>query len=713
MKFTGLMNRSEKLRAYTGDRIEALSAASTGWRMNRKVGLTFGAIAVAMGALAMVTVGSLFVMRSSVGRVTNLSQANQALLRVQTQAVAAQGHLKDYVIRPDERLTAEIAETLDEALASLDDAKDGADAMGEGEALTSVRTALEATRRSADKIVAAQRIISQQVDKELVVRGPAIAETLRSITEQAHNSGNANASYSAGVAQAQYLEMRVNVTRYLSDASPATAKLAKDNLLNLEDGMNVLFEVLEGTGLSGAADKVIVEVVAYDKAFDQVIASTNIRNREVDRTLRVTGPALAKNAERIVHAIENAQGGATLAAQATSLGAVMIALLASAAGIAVAMIAGTLTQRLIAQPIMRMAERMRSLAAGDLAIEIVETDRTDEVGDMARAVEVFRGNAREVDERRSAAVEAERRELDREHTLAREREADRVRAETERREAMLALAESFEASVRHVVESVGASARQIEGGARLVSDTAEQSGQLTAGVAAAANQASENSLIVASATEEMSLSIAEVSQQIGGAAKVAQEASDRARSTDAIVGDLIADTRTIEDVVALIADVARQTDLLALNATIEASRAGEAGRGFTVVAHEIKTLAERTASATQEIASKIARARETSGLAATAITDIAKTIDEISEIATVVASAMEQQRITTSQIAESTSQAAQGSHNVARNIDQVHEGVGATGRAARESLVAADDLNRQAETLRDAVDSFLTTVRAA
>ena len=175
----------------------------------------------------------------------------------------------------------------------------------------------------------------------------------------------------------------------------------------------------------------------------------------------------------------------------------------------------------------------------------------------------------------------------------------------------------------------------------------------------------------------------------------------------------MADTRTIEDVIALIADVARQTNLLALNATIEASRAGDAGRGFAVVAGEIKTLAGRTASATEDIASKIAGTRDTTALAATAITDIAKTIDDISGIATVVASAMEQQKVTTAQIADSTSQAAQGSHNVARNIDQVHKGVGATGRAAYESLRAADDLNRQAEALMNAVDGFLATVRAA
>jgi methyl-accepting chemotaxis protein len=702
MRLAELIDRTAKLRAHASERIEALSAASTGWRMNRKVRLTFGAISVAMAALALVSVGSLFVVRASVGGVTDLSQANQTLLRVQTQAVAAQGELKDYVIRPDEGLATGVAERLDKALDSLDDAKDGAGAIGEAEALKSVRTSLEATRESAGKIVAAQRTINQQVQQELLVRGPAIAETLKSITDQAHQSGNADGSYSASVAQSQYLEMRVNVTRYLSDASPATAKLAKDNLLDLEDDMNLLFDKVEGTNLSGNADKVIVELVAYDKAFDKVIGATQIRNREVDRTLRVTGPALAKNADRIVRAINSRQGGATLAAQAASLGAILIVLLASAAGIALALFAGVLTQRLIAQPIIRMAERMRSLAAGDRGFEIAETDRTDEVGDMARAVEIFRANAHEVDERRRAAIEAERRELEREQTLAHER-----------KKAMLALADSLETSVRHVVESVGASAKQIESGARLVSDNAEQSGQLAAGVATAAAQASENSMIVASATEEMSLSIAEVSQQIAGAAKVAQDASDRARSTDAIVGNLIEDTRTIEDVIALIADVARQTNLLALNATIEASRAGDAGRGFAVVAGEIKTLAGRTANATEEIASKIARTRDTTAMAATAITDIAKTIDEISGIATGVASAMEQQMVTTAQIAESTSQAAQGSQNVAQNIDQVHQGVDATGRAAQESLRAADDLNRQAESLMNAVDGFLANVRAA
>lgn len=713
MQITELAGRMKRYRSHIARRIEAWSVTSTGWRMNRKVTLTFGAISVAMFTVALVTVGSLFTIHSSVRRVTDLAQANQALLRVQTRSVAAEGLLKDYVIRPNDRVAAEVVTTLSSALDSLDDAKDGADAMGETHEFKAVRSALQDTQSSAAKIVAAQHMIGLQIDKELVVRGPAIAAALRSITERAYASRNSDATYAAGVAQERYLEMRVNVTRYLSDASPATAKMAKENLLDLEDAMNILFEKLKGTGLSATADKVIVEVVAYDKAFDKVIEATKIRDREVDSTLRISGPALTKNADRIVGAIDRVQGRATLAAQVASLGAVTVAILTSAIGIVVALFAGTLTQRLIAQPIVRMAEKMRALAAGDLGVEMTGTDRTDEIGDMARAVEIFRSNAREVDERRSAAIEAERRELEREQTQARDREVERSHAHTERRAAMLALADGFEASVRHVVESVGASARQIEGDARLVSDTVDQSGRLTADVAVAATQASENSLIVASATEEMSLSIAEVTRQIGGVAQIALGASDRARATDAIVGDLIADTRTIEDVVALIANVAQQTTLLALNATIEAARAGDAGKGFAVVAAEINYLANQTAQATEEIAGKIARARDTSGVAANALTDIARTIDEISSIATVVACAMEQQSITTGQIAETTSQAAEGSQNVAHNIAQVHKGVGATGRAAQEALTAADSLNRQAETLKVTVDDFLATVRAA
>lgn len=690
-----------------------LSVASTGWRMSRKIMLIFGATGLAMTTLALITIASLFAIHASVSGVTDLAKANQSLLRVQTRSIVAQGLLKDYVIRPDDRTAQQLSATLDAALESLDSATDAAAALDQSEALVAVRSALEGTRRSADRIVAAQQVIRSQIDKELDVRGPLIAGKLRRITEQAHSTRSADATYAAGVSQARYLEMRVNVTRYVAAPSPATARLVKANLLDLEDAMNILFEAVEGTPMLAIADQAITEVVAYDKIFDKVVAATAIRNREVNHILQVSGPALADNADQIIGAIESVQGGKTFSAQAAALGALTIVLIASASGIAITLVAGILMQRLVTRPIVRIAEEMGALAAGNLGIEIVETGRSDEVGDMARAVEIFRSNAREIDQRRSAAFAAERQEIEREQARARDREADRLRTEAERRAAMLALADSFEASVRHVVDSVGALAQQIEEDARLVSQTVAHSGHLTADVAVAAQQASRNSMIVANATEEMSLSIAQVATQIGSAAQIANAAASSANATDAIVGDLVADTRSIEDIVSMIAKVARQTNLLALNATIEAARAGSAGKGFAVVAAEIKQLANQTAEAAKEVAGKIARARGTTGLAATALTDIARTIGEINGIATSVASAMAQQSTTTGQIAASTSEAAGGSQNVATIIAQVHGGIDATGRAAQETLSAAADLNRQADSLKVSVDDFLATVRAA
>jgi len=702
-----------RARQLAAVQVERISVLSTGWRMSRKIRLVFGATAAAMATLALITMASLVAIHWSVGRVTDLAQGNQALLRVQTRTISAQGLLKDYVIRPDDRTADELLATLKASLDSLDDAHNAAEALGQSEALENVRTALKSTILSANRIVAAQKTISAEVSKELDVRGPLIAEKLRSITEKAHNGGNSAASYATGLAQARYLEMRVNVTRYMVEPNVATAKQVHQNQLDLEDATNLAFEELSGSPLLAAADKVIIDVVAYDTAFDRVVAATKIRNREVDRALNVSGPALARNVDRIVSAIDSAQGNTTLSAQAAAYGALMIVILASAAGILVTLIAGLLTQRLVTRPIAHMAEVMNGLASGDLAIEMAGLERSDEVGDMARAVEIFRANAHEVEERRAAALEAGREEIERQKAQSREREAERVRASGERRMAMLSLAANFEASVRGVVERVGAVSRQIEIEAKHVSQAVDESSFLAEDVAVAATQASHNSSIVATATEKMSASIADVTRQIGSAADIAKKASDSASATDAIVGDLIADTRSIEDVVALIAKVARQTNLLALNASIEAARAGSAGRGFAVVAAEIKNLANQAADATKDVAEKIARARGTSGLAANALTEIAQTLIDINSIASSVANSMAQQSATTGQIAESTGQAATGSQNVAHIVAQVSEGIGASGRAAQLTLSAAADLNCQAETLKLSVDDFLATIRAA
>jgi methyl-accepting chemotaxis protein len=232
-------------------------------------------------------------------------------------------------------------------------------------------------------------------------------------------------------------------------------------------------------------------------------------------------------------------------------------------------------------------------------------------------------------------------------------------------------------------------------------------------VAAASTQTSVNVQTVATATEELAVSVQEIGRQVAQSARIAGQAVEDARQTDATVQALAAGAQKIGDVVTIIQDIANQTNLLALNATIEAARAGDAGKGFAVVASEVKALANQTGKATEEIGSQIVQIQDTTRQAVTAIQGIARTIGEINEIAASIASAVEQQNAATQEISRNVQQAAKGTQDVSNNIAGVKQAATETGVAATEVLGAAKDLSRQSGELRGEVDHFIADVQAA
>ncbi|RKQ70277.1 methyl-accepting chemotaxis protein [Oceanibaculum indicum] len=348
--------------------------------------------------------------------------------------------------------------------------------------------------------------------------------------------------------------------------------------------------------------------------------------------------------------------------------------------------------RAVVGRLMRLTTAMESISQGDLTAEIPNSGR-DEIARMADALAVFRDNAVALEESRAAA------------------DQERRQAAEERRKMMYQLADDFEAKIGDVVKAVATAASGLKTSAESMAHTAEETRTQATTVAAASEQASSNVQTVGVAAEELSSSISEIGRQVSESATIAQRAVSAAQRTNGTVQELMKAAQQVGEVVQLIRGIAEQTNLLALNATIEAARAGEAGKGFAVVASEVKNLANQTGKATEDVSGQIEVMQGTTEEAVGAITEIASIISEINEIATVIASAVEEQNAATQEIARNVQQAASGTQEVSSNIVGVSTAAELSGTTAHEVLNSANDLMSQSERLRNQVDQFLTQVR--
>jgi methyl-accepting chemotaxis protein len=446
-------------------------------------------------------------------------------------------------------------------------------------------------------------------------------------------------------------------------------------------------------------DKVEASLPPYHEVMQRVVDTARAgRTEEAIALYRGEGRKAFDAANAALDAmIEiNRKGAAEAVARARALYTQSLWTMAIAITLVMGVVAAgaVIVLRDVTAPISGITETMSTLAGGNKTIAIPYADRKDEIGSMAAAVQVFKDNMIEAD-RLAAAQEAERR--------VKEQRAEKIATRTA----------AFDNVVRLSLSAVSSASKQMEGSAISMQAAAEETNTQSGAVAAASEQASANVQTVAAATEELSGSIKEIGRQVTQSAGVTSRAVEEANRAKDLVRSLDVAAQRIGKVVALITDIAEQTNLLALNATIEAARAGEAGKGFAVVASEVKNLANQTARATDEISSQITEVQEATKTSVGAIESIFDTIGQINQISATIASAIEQQTAATAEISRNVEQAAVGTKEVSTNIVGVTQAASETGQVSTQVLDAAKELAAQSETLRHEVDGFLQDIRNA
>ncbi|HEV2565395.1 MAG TPA: methyl-accepting chemotaxis protein [Microvirga sp.] len=436
--------------------------------------------------------------------------------------------------------------------------------------------------------------------------------------------------------------------------------------------------------------RAMIKVAASDKGADRAVMNAEVEKglasqRNVTDTVKAYSTYTAKKlADMRAAAEEGANGAIRLQIGVAAIGIVL--------GVLISLL---MTKVSIVSPLRNLTSVMRRLADGDLAVELPAGNRSRDIGQMIETVQVFKDRMV-----RNKALELE---------AIQAREA----SEVQRKRMMAELAETFDGAIGEIIESVSTAAGRMQSTAEQLTNSAKATSSRSTAVAAAAEQTSANVLAMSSATEELGASVGEISRQVEQSAVMSREAVQAATLTTEIVSQLSAAADRVGAVIDMISAIAGQTNLLALNATIEAARAGEAGRGFAVVATEVKSLADQTSKATADISSQIAAIQTSTSQAVEAINGITQRIQAMSDVSGSIAIAVDQQGAATREIVTSVNQASAGTGEVTANINKVAQVAEETEMAAHEVLTSSSALVGQAEHLRNQVNSFLATVRAA
>lgn len=663
------------------------------FRIGQKIYAGFGIVIILLSTIALTAYFGLTGSISTFADYRGLARDTNLVGRLQANVLMTRLGVKDFIIKGDQSAIDLVKERLAKAESFYEEAKVEIQSPKRVDNVRSIGDALHSYGTGFDDVIKLQARRNESA-AILNTKGPAIRKEITKVAESAFKDGDPVATYWAGRVQEKFLLARLYVQKFLIVNDVPSAERARAEFAETQKTLVSLLAELQNPGRRAATKAATEGLAIYRTTFDKIVGEITERNLIISGTLDMLGPQIAGTVEDVklsVKADQDELGPRALASIENNL---LLEEILAVVSLILALGAAYAIVRSIAGPVRQMTVAMKQLAEGNLAVDVPATDFQDEVGDMAKAVQIFKDNA----------VERQRLEKD-------SRAADEGTAQRQQR--IDDLIADFRGESENLLADVTDKMGGMQETASNLSDIAERTSARSNDASRASSDASNNVQTVAAASEQLGASIQEIAQQVNRTMDIVEKATNSAQSTNQQVASLAEAAQKIGDVVNLISDIAEQTNLLALNATIEAARAGEAGRGFAVVASEVKQLAEQTAKATDEIGTQINGIQSSTSEAAAAIGEIASTMEEVNSFTTNIASAVEEQDAATKEISRNIQQAATGTAEVSTNITEVTSAIVETQQVAAEMQGASSITSERSQSLKTAVDRFLSNVAAA